>query len=205
MSFYENHILPRLINLACGQKPISKQREKVIPLAEGRILEIGMGPGLNLPYYNRDKVEKLWGLEPSEAMRKRAKAASERTGVEVELIDLPGEEIPLEDNSADTVVLTYTLCTIPETLTAMRQMARVLKPGGRLIFCEHGEAPDENVRKWQERVNPLWKKIGGGCNINRKIPDLITEGGFAIETMDTMYLPGWKPATFNYWGVAKGV
>ena len=202
MGFYENHVLPRLINAACSQRPIMKQREKVVPLAEGRILEIGMGSGLNLDFYDREKVEKLWGLEPSEAMRKRATAAAEKAGMEIELIDLPGEEIPLENNTVDTVLLTYTLCTIPEWEPALRQMARVLKPGGKLIFCEHGEAPDEAVQKWQKRINPYWKIIGGGCNMNRPIPKLIEQSGFTINTIDTMYLPGWKPASFNYWGIA---
>jgi ubiquinone/menaquinone biosynthesis C-methylase UbiE len=120
----------------------------------------------------------------------------------VEFLGLPCEEIPLDDRSVDTVLMTYTLCTIPETERAVRGMKRVLKPGGRLIFCEHGAAPDASVRRWQDRINPLWKRISGGCHTNRAIPQLIEAGGFRIENIDTMYIPGWRPLTFNYWGTA---
>ncbi len=142
MSFYERYCLPHVINMACGASNIQKQREKVVPLAEGRVLEIGMGSGLNLPFYDKEKVELVWGLEPSEGMRKKAQVRLQQAPFEVRLLDLPGEEISLDDDSVDTVVLTYTLCTIPDWKTALQQMRRVLKPGGTLIFCEHGEAPD---------------------------------------------------------------
>ena len=119
------------------------------------------------------------------------------------MIDLPGEEIPLEDNSADTILLTYTLCTIPGWQQALGQMRRVLKPGGRLIFCEHGEAPDENIQKWQHRLNPAWKKIAGGCHINRPIPKYLTESGFKIESMESQYIPLTpKIVGYTYWGVS---
>ncbi len=131
-----------------------------------------------------------------------AEEAARSMSFDVEFIGLPGEEIPLEDNSVDTVLITYTLCTIPETEPALRGMARVLKPGGELIFCEHGVAPDETVRRWQDRINPIWKRLGGGCHLNRAIPDLIEQGGFRIKGIETMYLPGWRPASFNYWGTA---
>lgn len=203
MGLYDKHILPRFINLACGTKPISHQRRKVVPQASGRILEIGIGPGLNLPYYDANKVEMVYGLEPSSDMRKLAGNRVRQVPFKVEFIDLPGEEIPLENNSVDTVLLTYTLCTIPDGLSALKQMKRVLKPGGRLIFCEHGAAPDKSVEKWQNRINPMWKPIAGGCNLNRKIPQLIEESGFKIETMDSAYIPGTpKIAAYNYWGAA---
>ncbi|TNE37473.1 MAG: class I SAM-dependent methyltransferase, partial [Alphaproteobacteria bacterium] len=163
MGLYEKHFLPIFINKACSAPPILKQREKVVPFAEGRVLEIGMGSGLNLPYYNPDKVEFVWGLEPSEGMRKKAAPAVEAAAVEVKFLDLPGEEVPLDDKSVDTIVLTYTLCTIPDAMAALAQMRRVLKPGGRLLFSEHGEAPDESVAKWQRRIQPFWGVIGGGC------------------------------------------
>ncbi len=203
MSFYDKHVLPRFINLACGTKPITYQRKKVVPEASGRILEIGIGPGLNLPYYDANKVEMVYGLEPSSDMRKLAAKRVKQVPFKVEFIDLPGEEIPLENNSVDTVLLTYTLCTIPDGLSALKQMHRVLKPGGKLIFCEHGAAPDDSVEKWQNRINPVWKPIAGGCNLNRKIPQLITEGGFNIHNMETAYIPGTpKIAAYNYWGAA---
>ena len=125
--------------------------------------------------------------------------------MDVELIGLPGEEIPLEDASVDTVVVTYTLCTIPGTQQALRQMARVLKPGGKLVFCEHGAAPDAGVRRWQNRLDPIWKRFAGGCRLNREIPRLIEEGGFRMAALETMYIPGWRPASFNYWGTATPV
>mgnify|MGYP000211513652 FL=1 len=204
MSLYERYVLPTFINAACGSKPVLKQRNKVVPLAEGRVLEIGMGSGLNIPFYDPKKVDMVWGLEPSEGMRLKAKKNLEKAPFDVKWLDLPSEEIPLETNSADTVLLTYTLCTISDWQQALEEMRRVLKPQGKLIFCEHGEAPDENIRKWQQRINPVWKKLSGGCNLNRPIPSLLTESGFKIEKMETRYLPSTpKIAGFNYWGVSK--
>lgn len=203
MGFYENHVLPRVIDFACGQEPIANQRQKVVPKAEGRVLEVGMGSGLNLPFYDPTRVELVWGLEPSEGMRRRAQARLAEAAVAVEWIDLPGEEIPLDDASADTVLLTYTLCTIPDFRAALAQMRRVLKPGGRLLFCEHGAAPDVGVRRWQDRINPVWKKLAGGCNINREVPQALEAAGFAVRDLETMYLPKTpKIAAFQYWGYA---
>ena len=203
MSFYENHVLPHLINAACGTRSVQRQREKVVPEARGRVLEIGMGSGLNLSLYDPDRVEFVWGLEPSEGMRRKARRRLQASPVEVRWLDLPGEEIPLDDNSADTVVLTYTLCTIPEARQALAQMHRVLKPGGTLLFCEHGAAPDASVRKWQDRINPVWRRVAGGCNLNRPIVDLVREADFGIQSVETAYLPGTpKFAGFNYWGAA---
>ena len=203
MNFYENYCLPHIINFVCGLKEIQKLREKVIPDAHGKVLEIGMGSGLNIPYYNAEKIELVWGLEPSEGMRKKAQSNLRQAPFEVRLLDLPSEEIPLDDNSVDTVVLTYTLCTIPDWQKALQQMRRVLKPEGKLIFCEHGEAPDENIRKWEERINPVWKKVAGGCNLGRPIPRFIEEGGFNIENIESHYLPGPKFAAYNYSGTAN--
>lgn len=168
MGFYDSYLLPRIVHFACGQNPAMKQREKIVPLAGGRVLEIGIGSGLNIPFYDPARVEHLWGLDPS----------------------------------ADTVVMTYTLCTLPEVLPALREVRRVLKPGGRLLFCEHGRAPDAAVRRWQELVNPAWRRLGGGCNLNRPIDELLREAGFELPDLQTMYIPGWKPACFNYWGTA---
>jgi ubiquinone/menaquinone biosynthesis C-methylase UbiE len=179
-----------------------RQRAKVVPRAHGRVLEIGIGSGLNLPYYDSSKVSKVWGLDPSPEMTQMARRAAASLPFEVEFIGLPGDEIPLEDASIDSVVVTYTLCTIPDTAPALRQISRVLRPGGELIFCEHGAAPDASVRRWQDRLNPMWRRFGGGCNLNRPIPALIEAGGFRIKSLDTMYIPGWRPASFNYWGAA---
>ena len=202
MSWYEKHCLPHLLNLACGTKPIRKQREKVVPLAKGRVLEIGMGSGLNIPYYNADQVEFVWGLEPSPEMRRKAQPNLAEAPFDVRWLEFPGEDIPLDDDSADTVLLTYTLCTIPDWQTALHEMRRVLKPGGKLVFCEHGAAPDAGVARWQARINPLWRRVAGGCNLNRPIPRYLAEGGFKIKSLETMYVPGPKIASFNYWGSA---
>jgi SAM-dependent methyltransferase len=203
MGFYDDRILPHVINLACGSKPIRYQRRKVVPQAQGRVLEVGMGSGLNLDYYDPSKVEFVWGLEPSRGMRRKAESRLASAPFEVKWLDLPGEQIPLEDNSADTVLLTYTLCTIPDWRTALEGMRRVLKPGGKLIFCEHGEAPDESVRRWQARINGMWGAIAGGCNLNRPVPRFLEEGGFRVTELETMYVPGTpRVAAFTYWGTA---
>jgi ubiquinone/menaquinone biosynthesis C-methylase UbiE len=202
MSWYEEKVLPRLINVACSSKPAHKQREKIVPRASGDVLEIGFGSGLNLAHYDSSKVRRIWGLEPSEGMRKLAANPIAESGLDVELIDLPGEEVPLEDNSVDTVLITFTLCTIAEVATALDGMRRVLKPRGQLLFSEHGKAPDANVVKWQERMNPVWKKFSGGCNMNRDIPALLDAAGFEIQDDNRMYVPGLKSLSYMYWGAA---
>ena len=203
MGWYAERILPKIISKACSLKPNMKQREKIVPHATGDVLEVGFGSGLNLPYYDKEKVRKVFGLEPSEGMRELAVEVIDESELDVELIDLPGEEIPLEDASVDTVLITYTLCTIPDTAAALQGMRRVLKPGGKLLFCEHGKAPDVDVRKWQNRVNPLWSRIAGGCNMNRDIPAIIEDAGFRITQDERMYIPGLRILCYNYWGSAE--
>jgi ubiquinone/menaquinone biosynthesis C-methylase UbiE len=202
MSWYEDKILPRLINVACSSKPAYKQRKKIVPRASGDVLEIGFGSGLNLAHYDKDKVRHIWGLEPSAGMRKLAAEIIADSELEVELIDLPGEEIPLQDDCVDTVLITFTLCTIVEVAAALEGMRRVLKPDGQLLYCEHGKAPDAAVVKWQERMNPVWKKFTGGCNMNRDIPAILTSAGFDIQDDNQMYIPGLKSLSYNYWGAA---
>lgn len=204
MSLYERYLLPHIINYGCSSESIQIQRGKVVPLAEGRVLEIGIGSGLNIPFYNAEKVDFVWGLEPSVGMRRKAKKNLNCSAVDVKWLDLPGEEIQLENSSADTVLLTYTLCTISDWHTALRQIHRVIKPSGKLLFCEHGVALDKSVFKWQNRINPIWRLITGGCHLNRPIPDYIHDGGFHIKTIETLYLPNTpRIAGFNYVGVAK--
>ena len=203
MSLYEKYLLPKFLNCACGSKPISYQRKKVVPMAEGKVLEIGIGSGLNLPFYDKSKLDELWGLDPSEGLSEMAKQVADEEAMEVNFISAGAEEIPLPDNHFDSVLMTYTMCTIPEVHRANKEIQRVLKGNGRLIFCEHGEAPDKNIKKWQNRINPLWKKLAGGCNINRNIPSLIQESGFDIVDLEEMYLPNTpKIAGYNFWGYA---
>lgn len=202
MGLYAKYLLPRIVHMACSAEPASRQREKLVPLARGRVLEIGIGSGLNLPFYEPATVAEVCGLDPSAEMLGMAAEAAESARFDVELVRAGAEEIPLESDSFDTVLLTYTLCSITDVEPALREMARVLKPGGRLLFCEHGAAPDRAVRRWQDWITPVWRRVGGGCRLNRDIPHLIRSGGFEITEMDQMYLPGWRPASFNYWGRA---
>ena len=203
MSFYEERVLPHLIDWACSTSPQQKQREKIVHLAEGDVLEIGFGSGLNLPHYMPDKVRRIFALEPSPGMRRKAEPNVEASGLEVEFIDLPGERIPLDNDSVDTVLVTYTLCTIADAAAALEGMRRVLKPGGQLIFCEHGIAPDEKVRRWQHRLNRGWRRLAGGCNMNRDIVGLVEDGGFRITLDERMYIPGPRMLNYNFWGTAK--
>ena len=199
----KKRILPKLVNFACGLGPMMKQRAKVVPLAKGKVLEIGIGSGLNLSFYQKDQVKSLIGIDPSKETWALNKALTDKLGFDFQYIQNRGrEKIPIDNKSIDTVVITYTLCTIPSTMGALAEIKRVLKPTGQILFVEHGKAPDTSVLKWQNRINPLWKKIGGGCNLNRDIPKIFMENGFKMNELQTMYLPGWKPASFNYWGIA---
>jgi len=203
MSLYEEYILPHLINCACGMKAVERQRQLVIPNAKGKVLEVGMGSGLNLKHYRADQIDHLWGLEPSKGMRLKAQRNLEDSAIPVEWLDLPSDSIPLEDDAADEVVLTYTLCTIEEPISALIEIKRVLKPGGLIHFLEHGLSPDENVRRWQSRINSTWKRLAGGCNLNRDIPALLNEADLKINKLEQGYIKGPKIAAYQYWGKAK--
>jgi ubiquinone/menaquinone biosynthesis C-methylase UbiE len=202
MRLYEKYVLPRVVHIACSTKPAMRQRRKIVPRARGQVLEIGIGSGLNLPFYDVHNVSKVWGLEPSPEMARLAARAAGSLPFELEFIASPAEKIPLGTESVDSVLMTYVLCTIEDPAAALREMRRVIRPGGRLLFCEHGAAPDGIVRRQQDLVNPIWKRLGGGCNLNRPIPALIEESGFTLESLESMYIPGWRPACFNYWGSA---
>ncbi|MDX5328430.1 MAG: class I SAM-dependent methyltransferase [Marinobacter sp.] len=203
MSFYEDRVLPHIIDKACSMGQVMKLRSQIVPRARGRVLEVGMGSGINLEFYDQSRVEMVYGLEPSEGMRRKALPNLNRSPIAVEWLDLPGEKIPLEDNSVDTVLLTFTLCTIPDWHAALLQMKRVLKPGSDLLFLEHGEAPHETVRKWQHRITPGWKMFAGGCHLNRQIADLIRHAGFEIQELENLYMPNApKIAGFIYKGRA---
>lgn len=202
MSIYSRFILPRLVHYTCSRGPNMRQRGKIVPRASGRVLEVGFGSGLNLSYYNASSVTHLWALEPSPEMWALARPKAGSVPFPVDFLNASLETVPLPDHSVDTAVITYTLCTIPDVPTALAQLRRVLAPGGSLVFCEHGLAPDQPTRRWQARVNPLWRRFSGGCELNRDIPALLADGGFTNVDLATMYIPGWRPASFNYWGTA---
>ena len=203
MGLYNKYVLPKVLNCTCGSKPINYQRKKVVPLAKGLVLDVGIGSGLNIPFYDMSKIDKVIGLDPSIELNELAIGVAEENNIDVDFMLCGAEEIPLPDNHVDTVLITYTMCTIPEVMEANKEMLRVLKPEGRLIFCEHGLAPDPKVVKWQSRIDPIWGKIAGGCHLNRNIPGLITSAGFEIANMEQMYLPSTPSfAGYNYWGSA---
>lgn len=204
MGLYNKYILPKFINCACGSKPINYQRDKLVPYAKGVVLDIGIGSGLNIPFYNISNINHLYGLDPSPELLEIAKKVAKTNKLEIEFLECGAESIPLPNNSIDTIVITYTMCTIPDISLSSAEMLRVLKPNGRLLFCEHGLAPDERVAKWQKIINPVWNKIAGGCNLNRDIPKLIESSGLKILEIEEMYLPSTpKFAGYNYWGVAE--
>lgn len=201
MGLYAERVLPHLIHVACGSGEVTEQRERVVPLADGRVLEVGMGSGLNLPFYDRERVELVWGLEPSAGMRRKAEPAVTASDLDVRVLDAPGERIPLDDTSVDTVVLTYTLCSIADWHAALAEMRRVLAPGGKVVFSEHGLAPDESVRRRQRRLNPAWKVVAGGCHINRPIVDGLEQSGFRVDHVDAEYRGRLRAAAYTTWGV----
>lgn len=202
IGWYDRHVLPYVLDIACGVERVRRQRDKVVPLAQGDVLEVGVGTGLNFAHYDATKVRRIVGLDPAKEMHRLARKRMSRAGLEVELLALSAEGIPFEGATFDTVLVTYTLCSIASPVAALREMRRVLKPGGRLIFCEHGRAPDAAVRRWQDRLTPVWTRIAGGCHLNRDVPALLAEAGLRCEDMQSVYLPGPRFLTFNYWGTA---
>lgn len=200
---YERWVLPRLIGLACGSGPIERQRAKVVPQASGVVVDLGFGSGTNLPHYAADRVREVIAVEPSAAMLDHARAGR-RSDIAVREIVAPAEASGLPDACADTVVVTYALCTMADPAAALAEARRILKPGGALLFCEHGLAPDPGVARFQRRIEPVWSCLAGGCRLTRAPADLITAAGFACEAVDTMYLPGTpRFAGFNIWGRAR--
>jgi ubiquinone/menaquinone biosynthesis C-methylase UbiE len=184
-------------------KPIREVRERIVPSARGTVLEIGVGPGVNFIHYDPEKVSKLYALEPNPGMVRLAEQHRRLTKLDIEFLALPGERIPLEDGTVDTVVSTFTFCTIPGVVEAIRGVGRVLRPGGRLIFFEHGISPDSRVRRWQERWEPILYRVFQGCHLTRDIPALLTQAGFQIEQMETAYLASFpKSWAYCWWGVA---
>jgi ubiquinone/menaquinone biosynthesis C-methylase UbiE len=202
LNFYERWILPRLIDLAMRNEEVKRYRGKVIPTASGEVLEIGAGSGLNLAFYG-SQVLRLHALEPSEALLRMASRKLPGASFPVELLRGSAEQIPLADGAIDTVVTTWTLCSIPDVAKALREARRVLKPGGSLLFVEHGHAPDASVAAWQRRIEPLWKPLAGGCHLTRRIDELIGAAGFEIIELENEYLKGPRPLTYTYCGRAR--
>ena len=202
MGFYSDVILPRLCDLAMRNKLLLPIRERVIGAAEGRVIEIGVGSGLNLPFY-RPEVTEVLALEPAAKLVTMARDASRGAIMPVSFLEASAEAIPLEDHCVDTVVTTWTMCSIPHADTALAEIRRVLRPGGKLLFVEHGRAPDESVRRWQDRLTPAWRCIAGGCHLNRPIGSMIEGAGFRIDRIETGYIPGPRPMTYMYEGSAR--
>ncbi len=202
MGFYEDHVIPHLVNLSMRNRLLTPYRQRLLSEAQGHVLEIGIGSGLNLPFYSAETSEIL-GLEPHPKLL--AMARREKSRIPMTAVEGSAESIPLEDSCIDTVVTTWTLCTIPDVTRALREMRRVLKPSGRVLFVEHGTAPDESVRRWQSRLPPVWKRIAGGCHLDRPIRNLLEDAGFEITHLETGYMRGPKPMTFIYEGAARPV
>jgi SAM-dependent methyltransferase len=202
MSFYQRYVIPRLTHLAMGQKQLLPFRQRVVGAAEGRVLEIGIGSGLNFPLYGA-AVTSVIGLEPSAELLRMARPRAEAAATPIMLLDASAETIPLDSGSFDTVVTTWTLCTIPNAAQALGEMRRVLRPGGALLFVEHGRAPEPGVARWQDRLDALWSCLAGGCHLNRKMDDLIGSGGFRIEALENARIPGPRTHTYLYQGHAR--
>jgi ubiquinone/menaquinone biosynthesis C-methylase UbiE len=202
VNVYEQYVLPRLIHWAGSGKIATAERRKFIPLASGTVLEVGIGSGLNLPFYG-PQVQRLYALDPSRELWKMARQRVRKAPFPVEFLAASAERIPLEDMRVDTVVTTWTLCTIPNPLKALTDMRRVLKPEGRLIFVEHGRSPDPGVLAWQNRLTPMWNRIAGGCHLNRQIDELIADAGFDIAQIERGYSRGPKPVTYLYKGLTR--
>jgi len=204
MGIYDKYVLPRVLDLGLRNKDAARLRALRIPEARGDVFEVGIGSGLNLPFYS-DEVRRVYGADPSVELGRmaRKRASAQRVPVEF-LVQSAESAIPLADASVDSVVSTWTLCSIPDARAALREMRRVLKPGGSFIFVEHGRSPEVKVARWQDRLNPIWKPICGGCNINRQMDQLIESGGFRITELQNEYLPGPRAMMYVYHGIARG-
>lgn len=202
MNPYERYVLPKIIDITCGMGNVMKARSRIVPKATGEVLEIGIGSGLNLQFYDPETVSSIVGVDPAAEMQTLGRKRAAAINIPVEMVAVDVQGIHAETDRFDTIVMTFTLCSINDPISALQEMGRILKPGGRLLFCEHGLAPDPSVERWQHQLTPLWQPIAGGCHLNRDIPALIEAGGFIIEDLSAEYLPGPRPMTYVYSGWA---
>ena len=202
MNPYERYVLPKLIDITCSTGNVMKARSKIVPQARGEVLEIGIGSGLNLQFYDAKKVLSIIGVDPAAQMQSLARARAADISIPVEMIAVDVHGIHADTDQFDTIVMTFTLCSIDDPVAALKEMTRVLKPDGQLLFCEHGLAPDASIKRWQHRLTPFWKPMAGGCHLNRDIPSIIREAGFVIDELSEAYLPGPRPMSYVYSGIA---
>lgn len=205
MGIYEKYFLPKILNSLMKMPELERLRRQWVPEAEGRVLEVGIGSGLNLPFYTRDKTVSVVGVDPSLELQAYAQEVAEASQIPVEFVAQGCEDLPFGNDYFDTAVVTWTFCTIPDPDTALMEIRRVLKPGGKLIFIEHGKAKEAAIVKWQDRINPVWKLMAGGCHLNREPDSAILSHGFKFETMEESFIPGPKIATYNYRGIARPI
>ncbi len=202
--FYDRHVLPQLIGCACGAGPIRRQRAKIVPRAEGRVLELGIGGGFNLSFYDPDRVDSVTGVDPSEGLRRQAEAAPRAASLKVNILEGEAEALPFDDRSFDSVVCTFTLCSVHTPAAVLAEARRILKPGGLFLYCEHGLSPEPKVERWQRRIEPFWIPLAGGCHLTRPVTALIQASGFTINDVEAMYLPK-APRVLGWceWGAAR--
>jgi ubiquinone/menaquinone biosynthesis C-methylase UbiE len=201
VSFYQRTVVPWLVHMSMRQERLEPYRRRVVPPASGRVLEVGVGSGINFRFY-ADRTTEIVGIDPSAKLLTMAESAAAQAPARVELIEGSAEAVPLENRSVDTVVSTWTLCSIPDVRRALQEMRRVLRPDGRLLFVEHGRSAEPNIARWQQRLTPAWRRFAGGCHLDRPIETLIKDAGFAIDRIDTGYMEGPKVLTFRYEGAA---
>ena len=204
MGFYARYIGPKFVSCLCSTEDVTAERERIIPLAVGVVLEIGMGSGLNLPFYNPDQVTKVIGVDPNQAFLRLGESRQQASPVPLEIIRAPAEALPLEAASVDTVVITYTLCSVDDPEQALREVRRVLKPGGKVLLLEHGLSPEPGVARWQHRLNPIWRSLALGCNLTRPVSELLRRAGFDVQDIEEYYLGGApRVISFHCSGIAQ--
>lgn len=201
--WYDEHVVPHIIRLGCANAAVGERRAQVVPRASGRVFEIGCGGGLNQPFYDRARVTGFSGIDPSGKLLKYAREQARKTGWNADIRHGFAENIPFGDESFDTVVCTYTLCSVADSTQALKELRRILKPGGKLLYLEHGRAPEANVRRWQERIEPTWKHLMGGCHLTRPVNGAVAQAGFVVQPIDQGYMPKMpKFASWMEWGEA---